>query len=82
MSDDVELCSGCGAVAPRHPIVGVCHDEAGEMAAFPVCHACWTDPSHRQRPLKMHFFDRSQAEAAVDAAARNILVSPRADEPK
>jgi hypothetical protein len=71
-----ELCSGCGALAPAHPIVGVTRDEDGRMASFPICHACWMDPSHRQHPLKMHFFDRSQASVAVDAAERNILVEP------
>lgn len=73
----MELCSGCGATAEAHPIVGVTRDEETEkMAAFPVCYQCWVDPGHRQRPLKMHFFDRSQAEVAVDAAERNILVTP------
>jgi len=73
--DEVEVCSGCGAVAPRHPMVGVARDaETGKMAAFPVCRACWVDPSHRQRVLKMHFHERSMEAAAVDAAERNILV--------
>lgn len=77
MADDLELCSGCGAVAPRHPIAGVARDrETGLMTAFPICNACWRDPAHRQRPLKMHFFDRSQADQAVRDAENNILVSP------
>jgi hypothetical protein len=72
-----ELCSGCGAVAPKHPMAGVARDEeTGLMTEFPICHACWVDPSHRQRVLKMHFFDRASAAVAVDAAERNILVEP------
>lgn len=73
---DPDLCSGCGALAPRHPYVGVTRDDDGRMAAFPICVACYADPSHRQRVLKMHFFARDQALAAVDAAERNILVEP------
>lgn len=73
--DEVEVCSGCGAVAPRHPMVGVARDvETGLMTAFPICHACWVDPAHRKRVLKMHFHDRSQAAVATDAAERNIMV--------
>lgn len=71
-----EMCSGCGAMAPEHPMVGVARDDDGQMAAFPICHACWADPSHRQHTLKMHFFARGQAGEAVSAADRNILVSP------
>lgn len=71
-----ELCSGCGAVAAAHPMVGVARDDDGQMTAFPICHACWADPAHRQRTLKMHFFPVGQASDAVSAADRNILVSP------
>lgn len=71
------LCSGCGAVAAAHPYVGVARDEETElMTAYPICHACWVDPAHRQRTLKMHFFPKDQAPAAVDAAERNILAEP------
>jgi hypothetical protein len=71
---EIELCSGCGAVAPKHPIVGVARDEeTGLMAEFPVCHLCWTNPQHRQHPLKMHFFDRSMGKQAVQDAENNIL---------
>jgi hypothetical protein len=74
-----ELCSGCGAVAPSHPYVGVARDQETErMTAYPICYACWSDPAHRQMPLKMHFFDAASAPTAVDAAERNILV----DQPK
>jgi len=72
----VEICSGCGAAAERHPIAGITRDEDGRMAAFPVCHACWVDPAHRQVTLKMHFFDRQQGAVAADAAERNVLVQP------
>jgi hypothetical protein len=73
----MEMCSGCGVVAAQHPIVGVARDEeTGKMAAFPVCQACWVNPAHRQVPLKMHFFDRVQADQAVRDAEQNILVTP------
>lgn len=73
----VEPCSGCGAMSERHPIVGVARDqETGQMTAYPICHRCWVDPSHRTVTLKMHFFDASQATGAVSAADRNILVEP------
>ena len=69
------LCSGCGAVAATHPYVGVTRDEETHlMTAYPICYACWIDPAHRQRTLKMHFFDAREAEAAVVAAEDNILV--------
>jgi hypothetical protein len=72
-----ELCSGCGAVAPQHPWAGITRDEeTGLMAEFPVCHACYIDPAHRQHPLKVHFFDRHTAPQAVQDAERNILVDP------
>ena len=73
------MCSGCGAVAESHPYVGVARDEeTGLMTAYPICHLCWADPSHRQRPMKMHFFDAHQAPEAVQAAEENILVDPPA----
>ena len=77
MATDVELCSGCGAVALTHPMVGVARDqETGLMTAYPVCRACWTTPQHRTHPLKMHFFERPQAPQAVKNAEDNIMVSP------
>ena len=48
------------------------------MTSYPICHLCWSDPSHRQVTLKMHFFPASQADVAVDAAERNIMVDPPA----
>lgn len=70
------MCSGCGAVAPSHPYVGVARDAETElMTAYPICHLCWADPAHRQRTgLKMHFFDAHQAPEAVQAAEDNIMV--------
>ena len=74
---DQEMCSGCGAMAPQHPIAGVARDqETGLMAEFPVCAACHRDPEHRQHPLKMHFFDRISAPQAVKDAENNILCDP------
>jgi hypothetical protein len=70
----VEPCSGCGEMSAFHPIVGVARDkEAGRMAAFPVCLACWKDPAHRKFKLKMHFFPRRQADQAVRAAGADSI---------
>lgn len=55
-------------------MVGVAMDrETGRFAAFPVCNACWRDPSHRVAPLKMHFFQRGQAAAAVAMAGSSNI---------
>ena len=73
------MCSGCGAVAESHPFVGVCRDEETNlMTAYPICQACWADPSHRLVPLKMHFHNAHDAVEAVTAAEDNILVDPPA----
>lgn len=70
----MEVCTGCGAAAPVHPMVGVARDrETGGMAAFPVCEACWRWPAHRKAPLKMHFFPRAQARVAVALAGSETL---------
>jgi hypothetical protein len=69
------MCSGCGTVADAHPYAGVARDEeSGLMTAYPICFLCWSDPAHRQRPLKMHFFDTRQADQAVKDAEDNIMV--------
>lgn len=76
-TDEVEPCSGCGRmsiVGAPHPIVGVALDaETNEMAAFPVCGACWRDPAHRTMPLKMHFFPRDQKAVAVERAGKGDI---------
>jgi hypothetical protein len=43
---------------------------------------CWSDPSHRQHTLKMHFFPAHEAAGAVEAAEQNILVEKPPDESK
>jgi len=70
----MEPCTGCGAVALRHPMVGVALDaKTRTWVAFPVCDACWREPTHRVVPLKMHFFKASQAaQAVVRAGSSNI----------
>jgi hypothetical protein len=73
----MEMCSGCGAMAPKHPVVGITRDqETGKMAAFPVCGLCHRDPAHREHQLKMHFFDRTMESQAVKDAENNILCGP------
>jgi len=72
--DSLEPCIGCGAMSVSHPFVGVTRDkESGEMAAFPVCAACWKDPAHRKTVLKMHFFPREKAKVAVAMAGSNAI---------
>lgn len=69
-----EGCAGCGALAFQHPMVVVMHDDiAGGMRAFPVCHHCWTDPMHRQMPLKGHFFPRAMGGLAVAMAGSSNI---------
>lgn len=71
------MCQGCGTVAPSHPYVGVTRDqETNLMTAYPICHLCWADPSHRQSRLKMHFHEAHRAPQAVEAAEQNILADP------
>lgn len=68
----MEKCVGCSAEAEMHPIAGVGREHLdtgeGELIAHPVCAECWKNPAHRQRALKLHFFERNQAPAAVAAA--------------
>ena len=73
----MELCAGCEALAKTHPYVGVGRDHEGFFDALPICEVCWRDPAHRKVTLKMHFFPRAQAEQALDAAERNIMVEKR-----
>ncbi|UCD56781.1 MAG: hypothetical protein JSV16_13290, partial [Candidatus Hydrogenedentota bacterium] len=70
----MEPCSGCGAMAKTHPIVGIKFDEeTKEMAAFPVCAACHRDPAHRKVKLKMHFFPKQMEKMALErAGSRDI----------
>lgn len=71
------VCYGCGETADIQPYVGVARDDVtGKMTAYPICLSCWRDPTHRTRPLKMHFFSTPLAAKAVDAAEKNIMVSP------
>jgi hypothetical protein len=71
---DEDECAGCGARSASHPMVGVTHDrESGRSTAFPVCEQCWRDPRHRLVPLKMHFFEASQAAVAVARAGSSNL---------
>lgn len=61
-------CVGCGAESSAHPYVGIGKDGHHEIQALPVCEACWRDPAHRTRQLKMHFFTASVAGRALSAA--------------
>ena len=59
----METCAGCGATAGAHPWVGV-----GQSTTVPICSACQAEPTHRTRPLKVTFFSRMTAGAAVALA--------------
>lgn len=73
MAPMAPVCAGCGAEG-IHPMVGVYRDEeTGQHAAAPVCEACWRDPAHRTKVLKMHFFPRAQADEAVRKAGSRSL---------
>lgn len=62
-----EVCEGCGATAPHHPIVGIT-SKGGVFVSVPVCIACWRDPAHRTTPIKAHFFRREDADRALARA--------------
>lgn len=77
----MEACVGCGIVTKdQHPMVGIGRldlDANGvddEIAAHPVCEACWKDPEHRTlRPLKVSFFylkDKANALGSAKASDR------------
>ncbi len=77
-SEEVEMCSGCGDVAPvgAHPIVGIGFDgppEDGKFAKFPVCGRCHREPLNRKNPLKMHFFAREQGDEALRRAGSSDI---------
>jgi hypothetical protein len=84
----LKACAGCNILAAEHPMVAVVAkrdalvpalvtSRDGRFAAVPVCGACWTDPAHRRRPIKGHFFERAQADDAVAfAGARDSAGNP------
>lgn len=43
------------------------------FVAYPVCKNCWSNPAHRQRILKLSFFDRKQLPEALVAAGSNVV---------
>lgn len=69
----MKTCAGCGASAQLHPYVVVQAADGGGFESKPVCTPCWKDPAHRTTPLKGHFFQVHQAEAAVAAAGSSSL---------
>jgi hypothetical protein len=83
MAKSVSVCVGCQSRAERHPYVGVGRADldgnTGEMVSHPVCAPCWSDPSHRKRPLKLAFFPVTAAPIAV-AAARVMDAKSKAGE--
>ena len=44
----------------------------GRMGAYPVCEACYRDPSHRKRVLKLHFFEGDYRVALARAGSSSI----------
>lgn len=77
----METCYGCGVKAEAHPFVGVMANRDIEgregvgsgFADVPVCAACHTDPEHRARGLKAHFFPREARRAGVALAGSSTL---------
>lgn len=81
----VTACAGCGILSAEHPIVAVMNPSdvpEGVTASEPgpngfvsagVCRNCHVDPTHRVRTIKGHFFESSQAAAAVRVAGSNEL---------
>jgi hypothetical protein len=47
--------------------------DPADMVAYPVCDACFTNPTHRTTPLKVHFFPREAVKIAVLTARAQIL---------
>ena len=75
-----ERCVGCDALAFVHPWVGIGWPVgfppvglAGVIQAHPVCDACYRDPAHRQRILKVHFFPREQKVRALALAGGSSI---------
>jgi len=78
-------CVGCGILAANHPVVavmqpadvpdGVQVSVAGPrgFVAAPCCDACFTDPAHRVRPIKGHFFPAADAAVGVYHAGSNSI---------
>lgn len=77
---DKEACTGCGAVADKHPIVGIARSETEGFEAHPVCEECWRDPAHREQPLVMHFHHRHNAEQAIRGAEEAYRQSEAGDD--
>lgn len=70
-----EKCKGCDAEAQSHPYVGIGKENESDRGfkSFPVCWRCHADPSNRKRILKLHFFSKRQAEAALSSAGSSNL---------
>ena len=81
----MERCAGCGEEGGSLPFIGVAlandalkdHSlsDANErgFVAYGICAACHKDPEHRQRLLKMHFFERGQMKHALRNAGSNAI---------
>jgi hypothetical protein len=75
-----EVCGGCGASSPFHPVLAVMHkdhapegstvidnpDDDSDFVGVTVCDACHRDPTHRSKDkLKAHFFERKGNTAKI-----------------
>jgi len=86
---EISACVGCGILSPSHPVVAVMKStdvpegvavtepNARGFVGAPCCRACHEDPAHRVRPIKGHFFEQSDAQAAVFHAGSNQIGGPR-----
>ncbi|MEO8481090.1 MAG: hypothetical protein ABI634_02700 [Acidobacteriota bacterium] len=77
MIAEQETCVGCGAPTNGYEYVGVgegpdapANQHGFKAEAFPVCKACHTEP---KRPMKLHYFHRSQVGKALQRAGSPTL---------
>lgn len=70
-----EACFGCGIADTDHPMRAVLNEvDAGtgrnplKFVTVHVCGLCHTEPTHRRRPIKGHFFIPQKAEDARQLA--------------
>ena len=70
----MKTCVMCANPVGRSQVVGIGHEDlntnTGPMVAHSVCEACFLDPMHRLRNLKVHFMSLAASKQAIDASNR------------
>ncbi len=71
----MEICIGCDKVAHEQPFVAIvpAPDSPVKFIAAPFCLECWSDPTHRLRVIKAHYFPRAAAHVALNAAGSGSI---------